>query len=328
MNFNIPGGYIKSTTSATHNESFDYWREVICDEFVKLDCERPDAGKFRAELKGGVHMADLRFAEVISDPQIVQRTKRQISRSGEEDFLISFQISQHGVVRQDGREALLKPGDFALYDSTRPYTLSFQKRFHQLIVQMPKDVLGRHLIEPEKFTAVPISGQAGLGAILSNFMLSIAGELSSVPDTPDELSENLVNMIAMAFSSSVILEQSEGRSLARDAIKRRVRQYIDNNLRSPELSNTQIAQAQRISIRYLHKLFEEEDQTIHSLILTRRMDKAQDMLASPEYDAHNIETIAYNTGFNSAAHFSRAFKKHFGQSPSEARANRGQTTIN
>tara|TARA_R110001599_G_scaffold353462_1_gene592925 strand:+ start:25487 stop:26464 length:978 start_codon:yes stop_codon:yes gene_type:complete len=319
MDFIIPGGYIKSTVKSAESEGFDFWREVICDEFVKLDCERAESGEFRAALKRGVHMADLRFAEVISDPQVVHRTKGQISRSTEEDFLISFQVSQHGMVRQDGREAVLKPGDFALYDSTRPYTLSFQERFHQLIVQMPKAVLGRHLMEPEKFTAVPISGQAGLGAILSNFMLSIASELSNVADTPDELSENLVNMIAMAFSSSVILEQRGEHSLARDAIKRRVRQYIDNNLRNPELCNTQIAEAQRISTRYLHKLFEEEDQTLHSLILTRRMDKAREILTSSEYDAHNIETIAYNIGFNSAAHFSRAFKKHFGKSPSDVR---------
>ncbi|MEM6581658.1 MAG: helix-turn-helix domain-containing protein [Pseudomonadota bacterium] len=320
MQFIIPDGYIKTTSSAEPSEGFDYWREAICDEFVKLDCEQVGPRPFSAVLKGGARMADLQFSEVIAEPHLVHRTRGQISRATEEDFLISFQISSEGRVRQDGREALLQPGDFAMYDSTRPYTLGFSERFHQLVVQMPKSVLGRHLIEPEKFTAVPISGRAGLGAILSNFMFSIAGEMSSVADTPDELSENLVNMIAMAFSSSVMLEQREGQSLAREAIKRRVRQYIDNNLCNPDLSNTQIAESQRISTRYLHKLFEEEDQTIHSLILTRRMDKAHEMLASSDYKAHNIETIAYNTGFNSAAHFSRAFKKHFGKSPSEVRS--------
>ena len=206
-------------------------------------------------------MADLRFSEVISDPQVVHRSKHQIAKSTEEDFLISFQIAQQGLVRQDGREAHLRPGDFALYDSTRPYTLRFKERFHQLVVQMPRTVLARHLLEPEKYTAVSISGRSGLGAILSNFILSLASELYSVEDAPDELSENLVNMIAMAFSSSVILEQSDGPSLAREAIKRRVRQYIDNNLRNPDLSNALIAEAQRISTRYLHKLFEDEDQS-------------------------------------------------------------------
>ncbi|MCZ6828674.1 MAG: helix-turn-helix domain-containing protein, partial [Gammaproteobacteria bacterium] len=206
-----------------------------------------------------------------------------------------------------------------LYDSTRPYTLRFKERFHQLIVQMPRTVLARHLLDPEKYTAVSISGRSGLGAILFNFMLSLAGELYTVEDAPDEFSENLVNMIAMAFSSSVILEQSDGPSLAREAIKRRVRQYIDNNLRNPDLSNAQIAEAQRISTRYLHKLFEDEKQTIHNLILNKRMEKAHQMLSDPAYAAHSIEAIAYNLGFSGPAHFSRSFKKHFDQNPSDVR---------
>ena len=320
MEFIIPGGYTKTTDSNEVSESFDYWREVICDEFVNLDCEKCQPGDFQGALRGGMSMADLRFSEVITDPQIVQRSKRQIARSTEEDFLISFQIAQQGSVRQDGREAVLQPGDFALYDSTRPYTLSFTERFHQLVVQMPKTVLSRHLLEPEKFTAVSISGRTGLGAVLSNFMFSIASELYNVQDAPDEFSENLVNMIALAFSSSVMLEQGEGRSLAREAIKRRVRQYIENNLCNPDLSNAQIADAQRISTRYLHKLFEDEDQTIHSLILDKRMEKARDMLTNPAYAAHSIESIAYNIGFASGAHFSRAFKKHFDQNPSDVRS--------
>ena len=322
MEFIIPGGYTKSTSQQVDAESFDYWREVICDEFVQLDCEKAAPGNFQGALRGGLSMADLRFSEVITDPQVVHRSKRQIAKSTEEDFLISFQISQQGLVRQDGRKAVLQSGDFALYDSTRPYTLSFEERFHQLVVQMPRSVLARHLLEPEKYTAVTISGRAGLGAILSNFMLSLASELYSVEDAPDELSENLVNMIAMAFSSSVILEQSDGPSLAREAIKRRVRQYIDNNLRNPDLCNGQIAEAQRISTRYLHKLFEEEEQSIHTLILSKRLEKAHQMLVDPAYTAHSIESIAYNLGFSSAAHFSRSFKKHFDKNPSEVRGGR------
>jgi hypothetical protein len=28
------------------NASFDYWRDIICDEFVKLDCEKMETGNF------------------------------------------------------------------------------------------------------------------------------------------------------------------------------------------------------------------------------------------------------------------------------------------
>ena len=317
MSFFISDGYTKKTTDFKQEEQFDYWREIICDEFVKLDCENIAKGDFVGELRGGVTVGNLRFSEVLSSPQLVERSKSQISKATEADFLISFQIEKRGLVRQNGREALLTPGSFALYDSTQPYTLTFNEQFHQLIVQMPKDVLSRHLMNPEQYTAIPISGQTGLGAVLRNFIFSLAKELRNVQQAPVELSENLVNMIA--FSSSVMLDQIGDNSIVRDSLKRRILQYIDNNLCNPELSNNQVAAAQNISTRYLHKLFQGESETIHSLILNKRLEKSAMILKDPAYAGHSIERVAYSVGFSSPAHFSRAFKKQFGQSPSDCR---------
>ncbi|EED36765.1 helix-turn-helix- domain containing protein, AraC type [Luminiphilus syltensis NOR5-1B] len=319
MSFLISGGYAKNATELGGEERFDFWREIICDEFVKLDCEKIADDDFNGELRGGVAVGNLQFAEVMSSPQLVERSKKQISKSTEADFLISFQIEKQGLVRQNGREALLTPGSFALYDSTQPYTLAFNEQFHQLIVQMPKDVLSRHLMNPEQYTAIPISGQAGLGAVLRNFVFSLAKELRNVQQAPAELSENLVNMIAMAFSSSIMLEQIGDHSVVRDSLKRRIVQYIDNNLCNSELSNQQVAEAQNISTRYLHKLFQGETETIHSLILTKRLEKSAMLLKDSAYAGHSIEKVAYSVGFSSPAHFSKAFKKYFGQSPSECR---------
>ena len=319
MSFLISDSYKKNTTDLKVEERFDYWREIICDEFVKLDCENIADGDFIGELRGGVAVGNLQFSEVMSNPQLVERSKSQISKSTEADFLISFQIEKRGLVSQNGREALLTPGSFALYDSTQPYTLTFNERFHQLIVQMPKEVLSRHLMNPEQYTAIPISGQTGLGAVLRNFIFSLAKELRNVQQAPVELSENLVNMIAMAFSSSVMLDQIGDNSIVRDSLKRRILHYIENNLCNSGLSNQQVAEAQNISTRYLHKLFQGETETIHSLILNKRLEKSAMLLKDAAYAGHSIEKVAYSVGFSSPAHFSRAFKKHFGQSPSECR---------
>ncbi len=318
MNYLINEGYSKNTSDIAPREGFDYWKDLICDEFVCLDCEQTGGEFFRGELRGGVSIADLRFAEVISDPQNVIRSPRQIAKSTEEDFLISFQVSQQGIVRQNGREALLTPGSFAMYDSTQPYTLTFHERFHQLVVQMPKTVLSRHLMNPEQYTAISISSDSGLGAVLNNFLFSLVAELHNLKQAPQELSENLVTMIAMAFSSSVMLDQI-GDSAIKESLRRRVRHYIDNNLCNPELNNQHIADAQGISIRYLHKLFQDQDETIHTLVMNKRLARARSLLLDNGYRGHSIEKIAYSVGFSSPGHFSRAFKKYYGENPSDIR---------
>lgn len=323
MGFFISDGYRKNAQDVGDKKhQFEYWSDIVCNEFVKLDCIKTEANadqQFYGELRGGVGIGDVRFSEVISDSHQVIRSKQQISKTSEADFLISFQLAQQGIVRQSGREAILTPGSFAMYDSTQPYTLSFKENFHQFIVQMPKEVLTRHLMNPEQYTAIQMSGTSGLGAVMTNFILSMTKELSHLDQASNELSNNIINMIAMAFSSSVMLEQVGSNSVVKESLITRIHQYIETNLCNTNLSNQSIAASQGISIRYLNKLFEEQAESVHSLVLEKRLNRSLKLLQDPGYSGHSIETIAYNVGFSSAAHFSRCFKKHFGQSPSQFR---------
>ena len=315
----ISGGYIKSTSPLKEKERLDYWRDLVCQEYVKLDCSKVTSDEFEGELRGGVGIGDLRFSEVISCPQYVERTKEQIAKSREADFLISFQMQNRGLIKQNGREAYLTPGSFALYDSTQPYSLTFNEPFHHFVVQMPKEVLSRHLLHPERYTAIPISARSGLGAVLLNFLLSLAKELKHIRQAPEELSENLLNMIGIALSSSIMLEEVWDHSIVLETLKRRVRQYIEANLGDPNLSNNHIADAQDISLRYLNKLFEDEAENVHALILNKRLEKARQLLTDPACAGHTIEQVGFVVGFASAAHFSRSFKKRYGVSPSDSR---------
>ena len=89
------------------------------------------------------------------------RSKQQIAKSTESEFLLSLQLEAIGIVNQDGRVAKLQPGDFALYDSTRPYQLHFEKPFRQIVLQIPYDSLAERFMNPENITARPISSTSG-----------------------------------------------------------------------------------------------------------------------------------------------------------------------
>lgn len=319
MAFILNDGYQRSAGEGSAQARLTQWRDVISDEYVELDWSTDSVEDFQGQIRGGVGIGDLNFSEVISQPQQVRRSKHQISTSTADDFLISFQLSSQGSVRQAGREAILSPGSFAMYDSTRPYTLSFNQPFHQLVLQMPKPVLSQHLLNPEDYTAVPINAQSGVGAVLSNFIFSLAQEANSVEQVPDELGENLLNMIAMAFSSSLKLKQLTDNRCVQDSIKQRVLKFIDNNLSNPELNNTLLAKSHGVSLRYLNKLFQHDEMSLHQLILNKRLNQAEILLADERYKHHSIERIAYSLGYVSPAHFSRSFKSHFGISPSKIR---------
>ena len=117
-----------STSEVVPRESFTFWREIICDVFVQLDCERRGEGSFAGTLTNR-RAGPLQLTEVGADAQHVVRSRRQIAKGGEDDCLVSLQLAGRGIIAQDGREAVLGPRDFALYDSTRPYELSFDGPF-------------------------------------------------------------------------------------------------------------------------------------------------------------------------------------------------------
>jgi len=323
LSFIIKNGYQKSAEESSRSSNFDYWREVVSDEYVQLECH-PQPGQnvadFNAKLRGGIGFSDVSFSEVVSKPQIAQRTQRHVSKASEDDFLISFQVENQCRVRQYGREALLVPGSFALYSSTTPYTLSFKEDFHQFVIQMPREVLARHLIEPEKYAAITMNANTGLGLVLKDFIFSLAGELSTEEVNPsDVLSENLVSLIALSFSSTVVQSGLIDTGCAKEILVRRIKNFIESNIFSPGLNNKRIAESQGISVRYLNKLFQDKEESIHEMIVNKRLSTANELLSSVNDTRPTIESVAYRVGFSDASHFSRAFKMRYGICPSSVR---------
>jgi AraC-like DNA-binding protein len=61
--------------------------------------------------------------------------------------LVLLTLVTSGVERvvQDGREAVLRKGDFAIHDSTRPYSLFFDTSFSEIVLQIPRALFKRRL---------------------------------------------------------------------------------------------------------------------------------------------------------------------------------------
>ncbi len=92
------------------------------------------------------------------------------------------------------------------------------------------------------------------------------------------------------------------------------------HLRDPELTVEQIAHALNCSKRHLYNAFGEEDQTLASYIQHLRLEACLRELQHPMAQTRPITDIALSWGFNNLSHFSRVFREHTGQSPSEFRS--------
>jgi AraC-like DNA-binding protein len=99
----------------------------------------------------------------------------------------------------------------------------------------------------------------------------------------------------------------------------RIRDFILRRLPDAELRPRRIATEFRISVRYLHRLFESEDTSGGSFIRDERLKKAAGELADPTMRHLDLKTIAARSGFGGADQFSRAFKARDGRPPGDFR---------
>lgn len=320
--FLVSRGTVCSTADVDEKERLEYWIDLVCDEFVQLDCVAERKRNFSGMIRG-CGLEDIRISEVNADPQQVTRSRKQIAKSAESEFLLSLQLEEVGVVRQDGRVAELRAGDFALYDSTRPYQLHFSRPFRQLVLQIPYDSLAERFARPGEITARRVSARTASGALTSQFIRSVAGCLDSLSTQERRLiAAHIVEFIALALGSRSSLRELDGQSTTRSAMLERIKQYIEINIRQPHLSPAQIARHHRISERYQRLLFAATGTTLSRYILNRRLELCREALGNSLLNGYSITQLAFSCGFNGAAHFSRCFKERYGASPREYRAGR------
>ena len=254
---------------------------------------------------GGLHMM-----EVTADPCVT---------AGEDLFFLVLQLEGTSSHHQEGREARLAPGDFTLCAAARSYEVSRPAADRSLVIRIPGDLLRRHLTSPDDVVAVRMSGNRGMTGVLSNFIKNLWASRSDTNHAGVALrmSYTLLDLIAAAYSVTPV-RASKGTLVAAHRV--RILGYIEAHLRDPQLSPTAVAQACKITARYLHHLFTAESETVTQYIQRRRLEEcARALSVAAPVRGRLVTEIAFDYGFNSLTHFGRVFRHQFGLTPSEYR---------
>jgi AraC-like DNA-binding protein len=264
-------------------------------------------------------LGDMLATEIDSDPQ-ARLVRTAAVRMHPPRFFIHLQLEGEGIVRQDGRDALLRTGDFTLCDGARPYEISCPAGSRNLVLAVPASKLRRHIACPESLVVTAMRAASGVSGMLSSFLRhywlecrhSLAGE------SAEQIAVAVLDVLGAAYAQ--VPRTHAERSSRGTAHRIRIINYIHAHLYDPELSPAQIARACRITTRYLHYLFSDGEETVARYILVRRLEACSQALLADSLRGRTVTAIAFDHGFNSATHFGRVFRAHFGMTPREYRA--------
>ena len=300
---------------------FDAFHDAVCQTFVPLTSQTSDQHRFEGRVTH-TELGPLHVAEVAAGEHVVRRTSRLVRRPDPDFYKLSLQVEGKGILSQDGREAVLRPGDFALYDTTRPYGLCFDAPFRMIVLMFRRSLLRVPEASVREMTGRRIAGDHGLGLLVGPFLAGLPGQADRcAPGAGIDLADAVLDMLAAA-----IVDALDGNAPApgprQAALLGRIKSYIEERLADPELDPTSIAGAHHISPRYLRKLFEAEGESVGRWIRSRRLERCRHDLTRPELLDRPVSTVAARWCLTDPAHFSRLFKAAYGQAPREYRLRR------
>ncbi|MET9595436.1 helix-turn-helix domain-containing protein [Streptomyces sp. NPDC006516] len=307
------------TSQIPEEQRLTSWHNAVGRGLVPVTVVPHSAGPFTGRLFTD-HVGALRVSTVEADAHRIRRTKTHIARSPEPLVAVGAQVTGRTVLVQAGREVTADPGDLFVYDTSRPYFLERPERFRAHVILIPRRALDLSDESLDSAIGTAFGTEQGCAAVLQPVLTTVVSAAHQYSATA---TGGLVNGLVDLFSTMVTERHEgliEGDGTTRDHLVRRVREHIDQNLGDPALSPESVARAQGISVRYLHRLFEDEGVTVGRLIQRCRLERCALELAHRSRTVPTVAAIAQRWGFVNPAHFSRVFRGAYGLSPREWRS--------
>lgn len=313
---------IEISANGSTSQRIDFWREMILRLFADVQIAAIQRQNFVGHVRS--QKCDrLRLSDIQSSDQTVNRRYNHARAEYEDKYFAILMLEGTQSVEQDGKVVTLKPGDFALYDATRPHFLTFHQPWREIVVSVPRATLNQFVVGVEQRTAIPIDTSQGVGNILRTYLEGMSSQIGAVSEQEmQQLSDTAITLLSMTLGKlkSNDLVQSRVKTLT----LMRVKAQINTQLGNPGLDARTVAEAVGLSPRYINKLFEVEDSSLMRYVWNTRLEYCARELADPVSSITRISDVAMKWGFNDMSHFSRVFRECFDMSPRDWRRKSAQ----
>jgi AraC-like DNA-binding protein len=317
-----PNGKWWTTIDLRPGEKLEAWEAALAECIpafeVRSVCRRFDAMVRRRALGA------MSLFECVADPCRGRRPPHLIRRDGEP--YVGVQIILSGVKHyRVGDDAItVRGGDLVIWNSAQPTEFEIAQRVHQATVYLPSSELLERLPSGTVLLGCQLEAARGIGAVLYAHIQALVAQFAYLGSIDAHaVKRATLELVAGAAVDRLRLAPT---SLSAQHLQR-LQRYILEHIHDAGLSPAQIAQANGLSTRYLHLLFEATGETVSSWLQRQRLEHCRDALTNDAFATRNIAEVAHYFGFKDSSHFSRVFKQRYGQTPRGYRVRAGAGTF-
>jgi AraC-like DNA-binding protein len=225
-----------------------------------------------------------------------------------EPDLVGLLYMRRGSIGLDfeGERVLLRAGELVMWDSARRGAFTTFGSVDNQTLVVPRERLAMVAPGYEAMYGRPFRSDHPAARLMGSFM----GSLMPVARRLDVAARDAVGDAALDIARAVVATRDEPYPRQQAAARlTAVRLYIDANLSDPRLSPATIAEANAISLRTLHRLFESTHESVAAVIRERRLSRCRAELLRGT--AEPVTAIAFRWGFRNMSHFSRSFRERY-----------------
>lgn len=247
---------------------------------------------------------------------------RKLIADGNDDLILQFGTS--GVAWQPKREVALGTHEALLLPNGSVGSFTFLTAASAVALSLPRAALRPLLRDVDGALLRPVSNDNPALRLLKNYLPVLGDDLVlSSPDMRRTVVAHIYDLVALTFGATRdATEIASERSLPATrlrAIKAEISAELDQG---EDVSVGTIAARHKVTPRYVQMLFEGDGTTFTRFVLAERLARAHRMLCNPLSPDRNIAAVAYAAGFGDLSYFIRVFRRAYGATPSEIRADR------
>jgi AraC-like DNA-binding protein len=249
------------------------------------------------------------------------RSRRTVTEENSDDIALGVNLGGPMRINRDGQELTLDDGEAILASLADIFRINHRPPGGMLALRVPRNQIAPLVegIDDLCYRRIP-AGSLALKFLIDYVKVAEGEQRVASPELQALFVRHVQDLMALtAGATRDAVEHAKCGGL-RAARLHAIKKDIASSLDQPNLSVTTLAARHGLTPRCVQRLFETDGTTFTEYVLSERLRRAYRMLVDPRRQSDKITSIAWDCGFGDISHFNHVFRRRYGVTPSDVRA--------